>query len=143
MLVDSCSHRCKHKLPCDAIGVCRVAAWLLKLVSALDLQKHYLPVAEFEPQLWFPPFPASAYHEMISAQEEACATDYVAVACHWSCRFTVDRSFDPRRQVDKSCHWVCAVVIAEMYARSSCSTVGLAWLHLVIVSPAKALNRTE
>lgn len=40
------------------------------MVTALTLQKHYLPLAELEPQLWYDPFPASAYQGMVAAQEE-------------------------------------------------------------------------
>jgi len=40
------------------------------MVAALALQKRYLPLAELEPQLWYDPFPASAYQGMVEAQEE-------------------------------------------------------------------------
>ncbi|CAM9216113.1 unnamed protein product [Ascophyllum nodosum] len=40
------------------------------LVDALEEQKKFLPLAELEPQLWYAPFPATAYHGMIEAQEE-------------------------------------------------------------------------
>lgn len=40
------------------------------MVAALALQKRYLPLAELEPQLWYDPFPASAYQGMVAAQEE-------------------------------------------------------------------------
>lgn len=40
------------------------------MVCSLALQKHYLPLAELEPQLWHEAFPASAYQDMVAAQEE-------------------------------------------------------------------------
>ena len=43
------------------------------LVDALEEQKKFLPLAELEPQLWYAPFPATAYHGMIEAQEEVHA----------------------------------------------------------------------
>lgn len=45
------------------------------MVGALTLQKRYLPLAELEPQLWYDPFPASAYQGMVAAQEEVRGID--------------------------------------------------------------------
>ena len=44
--------------------------FIQKMVTALALQKQFLPLAELEPQLWYKPFPASAYQGMVAAQEE-------------------------------------------------------------------------
>eukprot|EP00903_Cladosiphon_okamuranus_P012797 g11961.t1 len=46
------------------------AGCIRKMVGALALQKHFLPLAELEPQLWYAPFQASAYQGMVAAQEE-------------------------------------------------------------------------
>lgn len=43
------------------------------MVSALSLQKHYLPLAELEPQLWYKPFPADAYQRVVEAEETVSA----------------------------------------------------------------------
>lgn len=51
------------------------------MVAALALQKRFLPLAELEPQLWYEPFPASAYHGMVAAQEEVTMPDIDRARC--------------------------------------------------------------
>lgn len=43
------------------------------MVTALSLQKLYLPLAELEPQLWYKPFPVEAYQRVLEAEEAVSA----------------------------------------------------------------------
>lgn len=76
------------------------------MVAALTLQKSYLPLAELEPQLWYDPFPASAYQGMVAAQEEVRspipyirASICLALLPCWLTRGGIDRTVSDRTVV--------------------------------------------
>lgn len=73
---------------------CAIAvASLQQMVASLKAQKQYLPLAELEPQLWYEPFPASAYHEMVAAQEEVIFLVRFILLC--SLNHQMRRNFSP------------------------------------------------
>ncbi|CAN0095711.1 unnamed protein product [Ectocarpus sp. 13 AM-2016] len=67
------------------------------MVCALALQKRYLPLAELEPQLWFKAFPASAYQDMVAAQEELLRA--LTLLTKSAIAVSQDRSTEWRREV--------------------------------------------
>ncbi|CAM9248881.1 unnamed protein product [Sphacelaria rigidula] len=70
---------------------------LQELVAGLARQKHYILLAELEPQLWFEPFPSEAYHGMIAAQEELLRA--LSLMSRASIAIAQDRSRDWRVEV--------------------------------------------
>ncbi|CAN0136242.1 unnamed protein product [Ectocarpus sp. 12 AP-2014] len=75
------------------------AGSIRKMVCALALQKRYLPLAELEPQLWYKAFPASAYQDMVAAQEELLRA--LTLLTKSAIAVSEDRSTEWRRELSE------------------------------------------